>query len=358
MRSTTRRLGRRGRRTLLLALALLGLVNAAAAAALQASGRLRDPMYHQRADLLAARSAAADRPFVLVALGSSRTQGGFDPLGAALEDRLAGAVGRPAVAFNFGVQGAGPLLHELYLRRLLAEGPRPDALFLEVTPTMLLGVSGAPRERVSRALDVRFVRWAELDVLERRGAGWPGMRDEWLKARAKGLWEYRFQFVWAAVPAWVPAGYSAARGAPGDACGWTPPWIDGFTDARRPAAQARARDDHGPVLAAGELHPAPVASLRAICELCRDEHIPLSLVLMPEGPSFRSLYAPEVEARVAAVIDGLAAEFGVPVVNAREWVEEPEFADGHHLLPAGARRFTARLADEAILPRAARWRRE
>ncbi|HEY1186154.1 MAG TPA: hypothetical protein VGE74_00795 [Gemmata sp.] len=358
MRSTPvlrHRLRRRARRTLVLALGLLALANVAGWGALQARARLRDPMYYQRADLLESRTRAPDHPFVVVALGSSRVQRGFAPSAVHLEPRLSQALGRPAVVFNFGVQGSGPLLHELYLHRMLRDGPRPDALYLEVVPSMLFDASGEPRERASRSLDARFLRWDELDVLERRGAGWPEMRAEWYKVRAKALWEYRFQFVWGALPVWVPPQYSAPRGAPADASGWTPIVLDSFPEAMRREALAGARRDHGRAVSEGTLHPAPVAALRAICETCRHEQIPLTLVLMPEGPSFRALYAPEVEARVAALLDQLTREFGVPLVNARLWVDEPDFTDGHHLLPTGAKRFTARFADEVLLPDAARW---
>lgn len=350
------RLRRRARRTLVLTLALLALANLVGWGLLQASGKLRDPMYHQRADLLASRSGPPARPFVLVMLGSSRTQNGFDPLEVQLEPRLSAELGRPAVAFNFGVKGAGPLLHELYLRRMLRDGPRPDALYLEVTPSMLLAASGAPREQRSRALDARFLRWDELAVLESRGSAWEGMRAEWAKVRAKALWEYRFQFVWSVLPVWVPPQYSATRGGPLDVCGWHPVVLEVLTDELRRSATAAAHREHGPAVSEGVLHPAPVAALRGICETCRREALPLTLVLLPEGPSFRALYSPAVEARVASVLDPLKTEFGVALVNARDWIDEPEFSDGHHLLPAGARRFTARLADEVILPDAARRR--
>ena len=38
--------------------------------------------------------------------------------------------------FNFGMVGAGPLVELVVLRRLLAEGVRPDLLLVEVLPPL------------------------------------------------------------------------------------------------------------------------------------------------------------------------------------------------------------------------------
>ena len=38
------------------------------------------------------------------------------------------------------------------------------------------------------------------------------------------------------------------------------------------------------------------------------------------------------------------------MIDAREWVPDVGFSDGHHLLPAGATTFTDRLGREALIP--------
>src|SRR5207248_1044291 len=87
----------------------------------------RDPDYAAKVERLRARRAEApDRPLVLV-LGSSRVQLG-------LRGGPVYADGRTALVFNFGLSGAGPYLEALCLRRLFAEGVRPDLLVLEVLP--------------------------------------------------------------------------------------------------------------------------------------------------------------------------------------------------------------------------------
>ena len=46
----------------------------------------------------------------------------------------------------------------------------------------------------------------------------------------------------------------------------------------------------------------------------------------------------------------LAREYGVSVVDARAWVPDDGFMDGHHLLPEGATTFTKRLGTEVLQP--------
>jgi hypothetical protein len=67
---------------------------------------------------------------------------------------------------------------------------------------------------------------------------------------------------------------------------------------------------------------------------------------MPESSEFRGWYGPAGYAAVTAFAQQLSGEFGVPVYDARDWVSDDGFADGHHLIPAGAEAFTDRLAAE------------
>jgi hypothetical protein len=46
----------------------------------------------------------------------------------------------------------------------------------------------------------------------------------------------------------------------------------------------------------------------------------------------------------------MGKEFGAAVLDAREWMPEEDFADSHHLLAPGGRRFSVRLAEEHLLP--------
>ena len=121
---------------------------------------VRDPEYDGKRKRLAdLQNTAPDHPLVLF-LGSSRTDMGF----------CAGRVttniqDRSAVVFNFGMSGGGPLLESLCLRRLLADGVRPDLLVLEVLPPTLNQPGAHPVEE--DWLDGSRLRTSEITFLRR-----------------------------------------------------------------------------------------------------------------------------------------------------------------------------------------------
>jgi hypothetical protein len=78
---------------------------------------------------------------------------------------------------------------------------------------------------------------------------------------------------------------------------------------------------------------------------CAEHDIRAAVVLMPESSAFRGWYGPAGYAAATAFARKLSDEFGVPVYDAREWVPDDGFADGHHMIPAGAETFTDRLAE-------------
>src|SRR5204863_266374 len=77
-----------------------------------------------------------------------------------------------------------------------------------------------------------------------------------------------------------------------------------------------------------------------------EKAIPVRLVLMPEADDFRALYPPATRERLDGFLRGLGAE----CIDARTWVPQSEFTDGHHLLRGGAAIFSERLTREAIAP--------
>ena len=78
--------------------------------------------------------------------------------------------------------------------------------------------------------------------------------------------------------------------------------------------------------------------------------IPARLVLMPEGSPFRSWYGLGANDRLLAFLRVVSSEYDVPLTDARGWLPDEEFSDGHHMLEAGAVAFTDRLTREVIAP--------
>jgi hypothetical protein len=312
--------------------------------------QLRDPLFGEKlVRLVRRRNAAPARPLTVVMLGSSRTWYGLKA--GALEGRLAEEVGRPAVCFNFGLPGAGPVTELLTLKRLLGAGIRPDLLFVEVFPPLLAGQ--VPLIEVDEGHIPTDHLWRhDLPLIERYGASFrPGLRREWWQAFPFPWYSHRFAILSQLAPFLVPwdrrtdrwnryVDPSGFREAIGEM--WTP-------DQRRRALEEN-RITFSIYLNDFRLGGLPCQGLRELLTVCRSERIPTVLVLMPEGPEFHRMYPAHAWEQIQTYLEEVRREEDVPVINAREWLGEEEFWDSHHMMTHGAARFTERFGTEALLP--------
>jgi hypothetical protein len=277
-------------------------------------------------------------------LGSSRTA--FGLRGAVLEERLRSTLDRPTVAYNFGVYGAGPVRDLITLRRLLAEGVRPDLLLVEVTPPFLASQPGALAELAS--LPPPRLWLSEMPALERYAGASAAVRRAWWQANVVPWYCYRFAVVSRFVPRWLPFQLREDYGGGLDAAGWAP------LPTARPTPEdyrhnlAGTWRQFGGSLTGFRLGGSSCAGLRDLLALCRSERLPVALVLMPESSDFRGWYTAEARAEIQTFLAGLTREFAAPVIDARKWVADTDFSDGHHLLVEGATAFTERLSPEVL----------
>ncbi|VTU00392.1 hypothetical protein : Uncharacterized protein OS=Singulisphaera acidiphila (strain ATCC BAA-1392 / DSM 18658 / VKM B-2454 / MOB10) GN=Sinac_5817 PE=4 SV=1 [Gemmataceae bacterium] len=319
-----------------LALAAGALVALAATAGLSALGEssylVRDPAYGD----LELRLSAVERtdPAPAVFLGTSRVNSGFD----------AGRGG----AFNFGVPGTGPVTHNIYLRRLIGAGHRPGLLLVEVLPALVADLGGEPLE-ARMTSGSRYTR-DEVDRLAGYGVPRDRLDSQWRETRTVPWLGLRFQLLGRVAPWALPAHLRHDEGRSGDARGWRRIPEEVLTPALVAAGRARARNDYAEVLRT--LTPGGPAerALRDTVRLARGHGLRVRLVVMPEAAWFRDLMPAEVGARFDRWLARLASEEGCPVTDARRWVPDAGFADGHHLLPGGAAAFTDRLAAEVLAP--------
>jgi hypothetical protein len=284
------------------------------------------------------------RPITLLFVGSSRTHNGIDA--GAAEELLSDRPGRPVAAFNFGCPAAGPVTCAVYLRRLLADGARPDAAVIEVHPLLLAAQTEVPPE--SRWLTPVRLRPEEVPLVRKFGlpveAGAHDLRS-WLVP----VYEYRTpmldryaktlslaQGVVGGLPGDDDRGGMRLREVPAD---------------ERPKLLARTRREYAECL--DDYRPGGwgVAALRDTLETCRAAGIRPAILLTPESSEFRSWYPEPGRSELVSLLAGLSHEFGCPLIDAREWLPDEWIGDGHHLTGSGADAFTERLASEAL----ARW---
>jgi hypothetical protein len=308
---------------------------------------LRDPFYLSRQLCLRRRVLKADpKPASVVMLGSSRAQ--FGLRAGLLEQELARELARPVVVFNFAKPGAGSVMTLFNWQRLRRDGLRPDLLLVEVHPA-LLGENDN-NDLDEAVLPTPQVRRRHLPILKRyEAANRPRLLWDWWVAYAVPCYSLRLNLVSWACPQLLPWQFRQLPGTMENDSGDIPEATE-WLDEDRPRRLSATFKEYNPLLTGFRLGRRPCAALRELVAACRSDGTAVALVVLPEGEVFRGWYPPGAWEAVRAHLDALGREFGVPVVDAREWVAEKDFYDSHHLKRAGAEQFTRRLEKETVLP--------
>lgn len=296
------------------------------------------------AELRQMRAAAQGRPLVLM-LGSSRVATGFRP--GCLRPIGAGSEHAPLL-FNFAQVGSGPEMALLSLHRLLALRIRPDWVLVEFWPPTW--TTQRSLKEFSEQINIAALDWNSVRLLGQYVARPRRLSRDWLAAQWVPLYTNRDLLLHRLAPALaLKRGEDDRRCRDLDRFGWWSPTLAVDRDEHQRLVE-RYRRFYTPRLRNLHVERTPDRALRSLLELCRREGIRASLVVLPEGSEFRTLYPPEALRDVATYLARIERECGVPVIDARRWVGDDGFIDGHHLLPSGATVFTRRLADEILQP--------
>jgi hypothetical protein len=294
-----------------------------------------DPEFDFRLSVLRERLREAPERPLLVVVGSSRITMGFRPESL---PPLRTPDGACVLPFNLSHSGAGPLFELLMTTRLANEGIAPRWMVVELVPPML-GVDG-------ESTAVSMAGAGDLPALQRHVSLWK-LYGRYLYERSRVAVDHRDACIRAMAP-WLtgPAvndfplyplgGWSAAAPSP-----------DPESAARRLDS---VRAQYAPGLQRLNIRRTPDQALRDLLASCRKKSIGVVVVLTPESREFRSWYAPQTQKVVEAYCDALRRDPGVPVVDAREWLPDEAFIDGHHVSPDWADRFTIRLGRDVIEP--------
>jgi hypothetical protein len=302
-----------------------------------------DGLFGEKAKLLEKRLSEDEKDSLLViALGSSRTMWGWEA--APVERQLESALGRPVIAFNYGNLGNGPLAQWVVLRRLIEREITPDLVLLEITPAFFTNNSASPRAARS-GLNLMRIRAKEMPLLAEYGLT-KYVAGSFARGWFAPFHHHRGDILAALAPA--IAGQRGQQGLNLD------PWGSQIANRVRgnPRQYQRALDIAmstfaRPYLRDYRLGGVSVRILEDMLADCQERRIATGLVVIPEGTPLRSMYQdrwPEVEEWLTS----LEQRFGCPVVNAREWVDDEGFWDGHHMCRSGARVYTDRFCKEAV----------
>ena len=236
----------------------------------------------------------------------------------------------------------------VYLNRLLAAGVRPNLVLVEVLPAMLADGHGGPVERHWFLADRLLA--AERATVIRYGFDAAAVEHRWWRSVLTPSATLRFQLVSRVAPSWLPwhVRFDWSRGA--DDAGWGTTQSQEAGEAQLAKGTGQARAEYAPTLA--DYHPGgpAVAALGELLAVCRAHSVPVRLVLMPEGEEFRGWLPTAGNDRLRAALGAVTAGTGVGVTDARDWLPNGDFYDGHHMFARGAERFTGRLTDAVIVP--------
>lgn len=288
------------------------------------------------------RAEHPDRPLV-VALGSSRTQMGFDPSAMGFADEP----GAPVV-FNNGLVGALPAHHPLAYRRLREAGVKPDALVVEIFPALLYIRDASETLHADRGA---ALTGAELWRL-RAGTHHPRTALAWAQSRVNPWTHFRRELQQQALPDWLPGEsvrWYNLRWVP-DRFGFQPYGSDRIPDDTRRRATDTQTATYRPVCRLLSVSPVADRAHRELVAACRADGVPVAFFLSPEAPHFHTWYTREARAALGAFVRTLTDELGAPVFDLSDGWDEMDFADGHHMLPGGAAKFSRRFADGHLRP--------
>lgn len=301
---------------------------------------LRYPEYGRKLALLKHAVTEHGTQPALVAIGTSRTAFGFAP--AAFESS-AGAEWQ----FNFAMTGQGPIQELLCLHRLLAEGIHPHRLLIEIHPPLLHQVFPYFEPGLS---DIGRLTWADARVLAAYVEQPRQLYRDWLGSRCFPWHTHRRQLLGIVAP-WLlteleRTDQNLTRET--DECGWSQFPVRPTDAANRRAMEEWSVGLYVEYLREFSVSAAPQRAVAEFVNVCRREKIELALVLMPECKRFRQSYPPAAVAELERWLDEVQRQNGVTVFNCRDWCADDQFCDGHHMLPEGAQRFSARLESSVV----------
>lgn len=301
---------------------------------------IRHPEYGRKLALLSRQATAHQGQPLFLALGTSRTVFGF--CASADEDAA-------AWQFNFGLTGVGPVQQLICFRRLLAAGVRPEQVLIELHPAFL---HQTPDWCEARAVDVRKLNWRDFVVMRRHAFEPHDLTWRWLMSCLSPWYSYRVELLARSAPSWLD---EASRRdermlVATDDCGWSRYPVRPANEHERRRLGRLCAELYSQPLHEFEISEAPRRAIGELLDLCGNERIAAALVLMPEGKPFRQRYAQTALTRLDEYLTELRRKYSIEVFDCRRWCDDEMFCDGQHLLPEGAREFTARLRREGLRP--------
>jgi hypothetical protein len=189
----------------------------------------------------------------------------------------------------------------------------------------------------------------ELEDLTAIGFADKQYRHDWNEADWNPWFGFRFQLLGMIQPKWTPPGVvKAARSFP-DPTGWHP-WADPITPESYKKNLEVAYHEHFENLQTIEVGQVALKAYAEIFAICKEHGIVAVAVITPEATDFRAWYGKNAKIATAILMEAASQGTDGHVVDAREWLPDSVFADGHHVSRGAALMYSSRLSREALIP--------
>ena len=271
----------------------------------------------------------------IVALGSSRTQMGFDP------DSLGPLPGDPAV-LNLAQAGGRLPTQLVSLRRLTRAGVKPRAVLIEILPAAL-----ADARPFEQRLELQTLSLRDLIAVTPECADPAATWRRWAGYRLAPARQFRFHAISDCggghlLPSAARSDFHKKQTRPG---GWMPYFFETVPPNRRAASTAVTRAEYAPLVTHFRVTPGSRRLLEALATEAEAAGAKVAFVVPPESPAFRSWYGPGADVELDSLLAKLKANRPVFDFRHADFADD-DFADGHHLLRHAAREYSRRLGRE------------
>lgn len=285
---------------------------------------------------------APGRPLA-VALGSSRFVFGLCP--ASVMEQAKDVSSKP-LFFNFSMLGAGPVGQRMILQRLLHQGCQPQWLFLEVWPPFW--TSEYPSLEAERAFS-RDMYWSDVPIVGRLyKRRWDAI-DRVITQTLIPLYQYRDSVCRHYFPKWLPV-HAPQNLETGFGEQWKANLDDfGWVEFNPPADSSLLKKLQQSLKDCVAINTISHRALDDLLQECRNSHIQVVFLLMPDHSSVRNWY-PLLRSQLRPYLRRLSRENHAPIVDARNWQPDENLPDGCHLSSQGAQSFSSRLGREVYAP--------
>ncbi len=275
-------------------------------------------------------------------LGSSRVDDGVKP--GAATDWMARK--DSPVLFNFGLSGSDMFRELMTLRRLVADGLKPQRVGIEVLPVLLgtkTSIFIGDEQLVPRA------RGYELGDYYSFTADPGFVRRKWYESRLNPGYKWGMMAERQTLPISlllpVPGMPRIDNAGGFDQWGWHCVG-DSVTPAKHKEWLEAMEQSFLPQLRDFAVSDESNRAMAEILDLCKAQKIDAFLIWMPESSEFQAMYPPQANRAVRDFLEEYKTKYGVKVIDARSWISDDKFLDGHHMLSGGAAEFTRRRTGE------------